>query len=298
MSTTTSKENSELPIQIRSLRKTFPLKWRKGSVVAIDGLDLEVQRGEVFGLLGPNGSGKSTTLKVLLGLLCPTSGEARLFGESVATVASRRRLGYLPESPYFYKFLSGEETLKFFGRLCGMQGADLQKRIDELIELVGLQHGRHRPLSGYSKGMLQRIGLAQALLHDPELLLLDEPTAGVDPLGSREMKDLILELKARGKTIVLSSHLLDQVEQVCDRVAILHLGKKILEGRLSELLTRQGKVTITLSDFDEKSLPQIRSQLESLKLKVEEIEPPKMTLEELFLQRVAQSSLKASTQKK
>jgi ABC-2 type transport system ATP-binding protein len=298
MSTTTSKENSELPIQIRSLRKTFPLKWRKGSVVAIDGLDLEVQRGEVFGLLGPNGSGKSTTLKVLLGLLRPTSGEARLFGESVATVASRRRLGYLPESPYFYKFLSGEETLKFFGRLCGMQGADLQKRIDELIELVGLQHGRHRPLSGYSKGMLQRIGLAQALLHDPELLLLDEPTAGVDPLGSREMKDLILELKARGKTIVLSSHLLDQVEQVCDRVAILHLGKKILEGRLSELLTRQGKVTITLSDFDEKSLPQIRSQLESLKLKVEEIEPPKMTLEELFLQRVAQSSLKASTQKK
>jgi ABC-2 type transport system ATP-binding protein len=298
MSTTTSKENSELPIQIRSLRKTFPLKWRKGSVVAIDGLDLEVQRGEVFGLLGPNGSGKSTTLKVLLGLLRPTSGEARLFGESVATVASRRRLGYLPESPYFYKFLSGEETLKFFGRLCGMQGADLQKRIDELIELVGLQHGRHRPLSGYSKGMLQRIGLAQALLHDPELLLLDEPTAGVDPLGSREMKDLILELKACGKTIVLSSHLLDQVEQVCDRVAILHLGKKILEGRLSELLTRQGKVTITLSDFDEKSLPQIRSQLESLKLKVEEIEPPKMTLEELFLQRVAQSSLKASTQKK
>ena len=203
----------DVPILIRNLRKTFPLKWRRGSVVAIDHLDLEVRRGEVFGLLGPNGSGKRTTLKVLLGLLRPTEGEVRLFGESVATVACRRRLGYLPESPYFYKFLSGEETLRFFGRICGMGGQELERRVDELIELVGLEHGRYRPLSGYSKGMLQRIGLAQALLHDPELLLLDEPTAGVDPLGSREMKDLILELKRRGKTIVLSSHLLDQVKR-------------------------------------------------------------------------------------
>jgi len=284
----------DYPIEIQSLRKTFPLRWRKGSVVAIDCLDLRVRRGEVFGLLGPNGSGKSTTLKVLLGLLRPTSGEARLFGESVASVTSRRRLGYLPESPYFYRFLTGEETLRFFGPLCGLHGAALRKRVDELLELVGLEHGRHRPLSGYSKGMLQRIGLAQALLHDPELLLLDEPTAGVDPIGSREMKDLILELKARGKTIVLSSHLLDQVEQVCDRVAILHLGKKILEGRISDLLTQQGKVCIIISDFREKSPLQVKTQLQSLGYKIEEIEPPKMTLEELFLKRVAESTSNAS----
>lgn len=283
-------EDSQPPILIKNLRKTFPLKWRRGNVVAIDNLDLEVHQGEVFGLLGPNGSGKSTTLKVLLGLLRPTAGEARLFGESVATTASRHRLGYLPESPYFYRFLSGEETLRFFGKICGLSGAPLQKRIDELIELVGLQHGRHRPLSGYSKGMLQRIGLAQALLHDPELLLLDEPTAGVDPLGSREMKDLILELKRRGKTIVLSSHLLDQVEQVCDRVAILNLGKKILEGRLEDLLVRRGRISITVSDFRENDLPQLKSRLEAQGLRVEEIQPPKITLEELFIRRVEESS--------
>jgi len=292
--TSRAANRDELPVQIVSLRKTFPLQWRRGSVVAVDNLDLQVQRGEVFGLLGPNGSGKSTTLKILLGLLRPTSGEARLFGQPVATVTARQRVGYLPESPYFYKFLTGEETLRFYGRLCGMKGKQLQKRIDDLLELVGLHHSRHRPLSGYSKGMLQRIGLAQALLHDPELILLDEPTAGVDPIGSREMKDLILALKARGKTIVLSSHLLDQVEQVCDRVAILHLGKKILEGQVNELLTYKEKISITVSSKNHIDPKLIQSTLESQGYQVESIQPPKMTLEEVFLKNIGHSSTRSA----
>ncbi len=292
--TSLAANRDELPVQIVSLRKTFPLQWRRGSVVAVDNLDLQVQRGEVFGLLGPNGSGKSTTLKILLGLLRPTSGEARLFGQPVATVTARQRVGYLPESPYFYKFLTGEETLRFYGRLCGMKGRQLQKRIDDLLELVGLHHSRHRPLSGYSKGMLQRIGLAQALLHDPELILLDEPTAGVDPIGSREMKDLILALKARGKTIVLSSHLLDQVEQVCDRVAILHLGKKILEGQVNELLTYKEKISITVSSKNQIDPKLIQSTLESQGYQVESIQPPKMTLEEVFLKNIGHSSTRSN----
>ena len=292
--TSRAANRDELPVQIVSLRKTFPLQWRRGSVVAVDNLDLQVQRGEVFGLLGPNGSGKSTTLKILLGLLRPTSGEARLFGQPVATVTARQRVGYLPESPYFYKFLTGEETLRFYGRLCGMKGKQLQKRIDDLLELVGLHHSRHRPLSGYSKGMLQRIGLAQALLHDPELILLDEPTAGVDPIGSREMKDLILALKARGKTIVLSSHLLDQVEQVCDRVAILHLGKKILEGQVNELLTYKEKISITVSSKNQIDPKLIQSTLESQGYQVESIQPPKMTLEEVFLKNIGHSSTRSA----
>jgi ABC-2 type transport system ATP-binding protein len=205
-------------------------------LVALDHLDLKIRAGEVFGLLGPNGSGKSTTLKLLLGLATPSEGEARVFGQPPESLEARRRVGFLPENPYFYGFLSGDETLRFYGKLCGVTGARLEKRIAELIELVGLQSGRERPLRSYSKGMLQRIGLAQALIHDPDLLFLDEPTAGVDPLGSSQIRDLILRLKGMGKTVVFSSHLLEQVQEVADRVAIFSLGKKVLEGSLDELL--------------------------------------------------------------
>src|SRR5271156_2328 len=228
------------------LTKRYPLTWKRKVLVALDHLDLQIKPGEVFGLLGPNGSGKSTTLKLLLGLIVPSDGEARVFGLPPESLDDRQRVGFLPENPYFYSFLNGDETLRFYGKLTGMSGAKLEQRIEELIELVGLQNGRERPLRSYSKGMLQRIGLAQAMIHDPDLLFLDEPTAGVDPLGSSPIRDLILKLKKMGKTVIFSSHLLEQVQEVADRVAIFSLGKKVLEGSIDELLTENEGVQINI----------------------------------------------------
>src|SRR5271155_5596916 len=228
------------------LTKRYPLTWKRKVLVALDHLDLQIRPGEVFGLLGPNGSGKSTTLKLLLGLIVASEGDARVFGLPPESLDARRRVGFLPENPYFYGFLNGDETLRFYGKLCGVTGSKLEKRIEELIELVGLQNGRERPLRSYSKGMLQRIGLAQALIQDPDLLFLDEPTAGVDPLGSTQIRDLILRLKKMGKTVVFSSHLLEQVQEVADRVAIFSLGKKVLEGSLESLLTENHGTEIHL----------------------------------------------------
>jgi len=228
------------------LTKRYPLTWKRKVLVALDKLDLQVKPGEVFGLLGPNGSGKSTTLKLLLGLIVPSEGEARIFGLPPESLDARHRVGFLPENPYFYGFLTGDETLRFYGKICGVTGEKLEKRIEELIDLVGLQNGRERPLRSYSKGMLQRIGLAQAMIHDPDLLFLDEPTAGVDPLGSAQIRDLILRLKKMGKTVVFSSHLLEQVQEVADRVAIFSLGKKVLEGSLESLLTEGHSTQINI----------------------------------------------------
>lgn len=204
---------SAAPVEIEHLTKVFKIPMRRERVVAVRDLSIKVEPGEVYGLLGPNGSGKSTTLKILLGLVSPTRGRTRVFGEDSALVRSRKDVGFLPENPYFYKFLTGEETVRFFGKLSGLGGAGLQSRVKELLELVGLTEAADRRVGGYSKGMLQRIGLAQALVQDPGLLVLDEPTAGVDPVGSREIRDLILALKARGKTILLCSHLLSQVRK-------------------------------------------------------------------------------------
>src|SRR5271156_3896216 len=228
------------------LTKRYPLTWKRKVLVALDHLDLQIKPGEVFGLLGPNGSGKSTTLKLLLGLIVPSDGEARVFGLPPESLDDRQRVGFLPENPYFYSFLNGDETLRFYGKLCGMSGTKLDQRIEELIDLVGLQNGRERPLRSYSKGMLQRIGLAQALIHDPGLLFLDEPTAGVHPLGSVQIRDLTLRLKKMGKTVIFSSHLLEQVQEVADRVAIFSLGKKVLEGSIDALLTENEGVQIQL----------------------------------------------------
>src|SRR5476649_841523 len=228
------------------LTKRYPLTWKRKVLVALDQLDLKVNAGEVFGLLGPNGSGKSTTLKLLLGLIIPSDGEARVFGLPPGSLEARQRVGFLPENPYFYSFLNGDETLRFYGKLCGVTGAKLDQRIEELIDLVGLQNGRERPLRSYSKGMLQRIGLAQAMIHDPDLLFLDEPTAGVDPLGSSQIRDIILRFKKMGKTVVFSSHLLEQVQEVADRVAIFSLGKKVLEGSLDSLLTENQSTQINI----------------------------------------------------
>ncbi len=232
-------------IRTENLTKKYALGWRRGKLLALDGLNLRVREGEVYGLLGPNGSGKSTTLKCILDLIEPSAGAAWMFDVPCTKVESRLHVGFLPENPYFYKYLTGAETVEFYGRLCGMGGATLKKRIGELLELVGLSHAGDRRLGGYSKGMLQRIGLAQAMIHDPKLLLLDEPTAGVDPIGSRDIRDLILQLKKMGKTVMLSSHLLGQVQDVCDRIGILNLGKMILEGDVSQLgVVKQTETTL------------------------------------------------------
>lgn len=223
-------------VEIRDVHKSFPGAWGKaGAVYAVKGVSLSIPQGGVYGLIGPNGSGKSTIMKMLVGLLAPHEGCCKVFGLPATAAANRREIGFLPENPYFYKFLTGAETLRFYGRLCGLAGRKLRERVDELLELVGLQEAASRRLAGYSKGMLQRIGLAQALVQRPRLLVLDEPTAGVDPIGSRVIRDIILDLKARGMTVFLCSHLLEQVQEVCDRVGILYQGNLIAEGSMAEL---------------------------------------------------------------
>jgi ABC-2 type transport system ATP-binding protein len=272
-----------LAVEAIGLTKHYPLAWKRRLLLALDRLDLRIPTGEVFGLLGPNGSGKSTTLKLLLGLAVPSAGEARVFGLPPESLEARQRVGFLPENPYFYGFLSGDETLQFYGKLCGVTGAKLDRRVDELIELVGLQNGRDRPLRSYSKGMLQRIGLAQAMIHDPDLLFLDEPTAGVDPLGSAQIRDLILRLKKMGKTVVFSSHLLEQVQEVADRVAIFSLGKKVLEGPLDTLLTES---SATLIEVPGEIDPARREQLLAAAGPGARFSRPRLSLEQLYLRTV------------
>lgn len=232
----------ENAITVRRLRKVFRSgAVRISSVVALEGLDLEVRQGEVFGLLGPNGSGKSTTIKICLDLVRPTAGECRIYGGKTSRPESRRRIGYVPEAPFFYGYLHGRSLIESMGRFSGLAGKDLAERAAKVLETVGLEAAADRPIRTYSKGMLQRLGLAQALVHDPDLVILDEPTAGVDPIGARQITDMIRLLKAEGKTVLLCSHLLSQVESVCDRVAILHRGRKIAEGTLDDLLERAGR---------------------------------------------------------
>ena len=273
-------------IELKGLTKRYRTGLRRETVLALDHLDLQVQPGEVYGLLGPNGSGKSTTLKLALGLIRATAGQAMIFGKPCMSVVSRLHVGFLPENPYFYRFLTGAETLKFYGRLCGMRGAPLAKRVDELLQLVGLTGAASRPLAGYSKGMLQRIGLAQAMVHDPELLLLDEPTAGVDPIGSKEIRDLIVRLRAMGKTVLLCSHLLTQVQDVCDRICILNAGRKVREGRVDDLLRDQKRLCVTVENLPDAARSQIAQWVEDWGASVVSIENPQTTLESLFLDAV------------
>ena len=254
------------------------------SIVAVRDLNLRVERGEVYGLLGPNGSGKSTTLKIILGLVSPTLGRTKIFGRDSSHVKSRETVGFLPENPYFYKFLTGEETLRFFGRLCRLHGAQLDSRICELLEMVGLTNARHQRLSGYSKGMLQRIGLAQALINDPKLVVLDEPTAGVDPAGSRQIRDLIGELKRRGVTVLLSSHLLSQVQEICDRVGILSRGVLVREGPLEELIAIEDRSELVLENASELLVRKIEKLVALSNARIVERRRSTITLEELFLE--------------
>lgn len=271
-------------VSITGLTKLYPVPMRRQKVVAVKDLNLEVPEGQVYGLLGPNGSGKSTTLKILLGLVTPTEGTSKIFGQDSRDYKSHRDVGFLPENPYFYKYLTALETLRFYGKVCGMGGKSLDARIDELLELVGMEDARHRRVGGYSKGMLQRIGLAQALIQDPRLLVLDEPTAGVDPVGSRQIRDLILELKKRGKTVLLTSHLLEQVQEVCDRVGIMARGLMMKEGPLEELVTVEGQTEYLVESAPPELAEKIAELVKASGGKLVETRKPQTTLERIFIQ--------------
>ncbi len=271
-------------VTIDQLTKIYPVPMRRERVVAVQNLSLQVPEGEVYGLLGPNGSGKSTTLKVLLGLVTPTKGGATIFGRDSRDYKSRVAVGFLPENPYFYKFLTAQETLRFYGKICGISAADLTVRIDELMELVGLQDARHRRIGGFSKGMLQRIGLAQALIQNPKLIVLDEPTAGVDPAGSRQIRDLILDLKKRGKTVLLTSHLLSQVQEVCDRVGIMARGEMVREGSLDDLTAIERQTEFIVEDAPEGLREKIESVIRESGGRLVAARRPQRDLEGVFLE--------------
>ena len=223
-------------VQILNFLKVFKVGFWGRRVTAVDGLSLDIRRGEVFGFLGPNGAGKTTTLKMLMGLIYPTSGQARIFGHAVGDPAAKAKLGFLPESPYFYDYLTSREFLNFYGHLFGLWGGSLDKRVDELLELVGMSHAKDLQLRKFSKGMLQRVGIAQALINDPELVVLDEPMSGLDPIGRKEVRDLIFRLKESGKTVMFSSHILHDAELLCDRVAMIMKGRLVACGQVSELI--------------------------------------------------------------
>ena len=276
--------SGEVIVAVRGLTKVFKDFWGRSKARAVDNVDFEVRRGEVLGLLGPNGSGKSTTIKMLLGLLYPTRGHIEVFGHSPRHVATKSRIGYLPEESYLYRYLNSYETLDFFGNLFRLPGDERGKRAEQLLEMVGLSQTRTRAVGEFSKGMQRRIGLAQALINDPDLVILDEPTAGLDPIGCREVKDLIIALARRGKTVILSSHLLSDVEDVCDRVVIYYGGKVQAMGTLKELLMKPDAVRITLPvlprETMDRALAIIRQEVDADKIRIDN---PTQNLESYFL---------------
>jgi len=271
-------------IETRGLTKIFRDFWGRRKVVAVRDLKLEIHRGEVFGLLGPNGSGKSTTVKMLLGLLFPTRGEIAVLGRPPRDVAAKRLVGFLPEESYLYRFLNADETLDFYGRLFGLSRAERKRRSEVLIRQVGLDHARRRPLKEYSKGMARRIGVAQALINDPALVILDEPTSGLDPKGRREMKDLVLALKAQGKTVLLCSHLLPDVEEICDRIGILNRGRLLTAGRLSDLLVRRDEIQIRAKNVQADLLDDFRAKAAEQNGEILSMSEATDTLEQVFLE--------------
>jgi ABC-2 type transport system ATP-binding protein len=278
-------------VESRNLTKVYRDFWGRPKVRALKALDLQIYRGEIFGLLGPNGSGKTTTIKLILGLLFPTEGEVLVFGKPATDVAKNARIGYLPEESYLYRFLNAEETLDFYGRLFGLPRRERHERADYLIQLVGLDWARRRPLREYSKGMTRRIGLAQALINDPELVVLDEPTTGLDPIGTAEMKRLIRSLKDQGKTVIMCSHLLADVQDVCDRVAILHQGELKELGEVDDLLKIRDELQIRVRGLNGEARRELEELVRRLGGEVVSIEHPTTTLEELFLRIVRESEL-------
>src|ERR1039458_2648329 len=291
-----AKPDGEVIVSVRGLTKVFKDFWGRPKARAVDNVDFDVRRGEVFGLLGPNGSGKSTTVKLMLGLLHPTKGHIEVFKHSPRHVATKSRIGYLPEESYLYRYLNSRETLDFFGNLFRLPRNDRNDRAEQLLEMVGLNQTRMRAVGEFSKGMQRRIGLAQALINDPDLVILDEPTSGLDPIGCSEVKDLILALTRRGKTVILSSHLLSDVEDVCDRVVIYYGGKIQAMGALKELLATPDAIRITTPALSretmERVLEIIRRDVAADKVR---IDTPTQNLESYFLD-VVQKARRAAAE--
>jgi ABC-2 type transport system ATP-binding protein len=291
-----AEPDHEIIVSVRGLTKIFKDFWGRAKARAVDAVDFDVRRGEVFGLLGPNGSGKSTTVKLLLGLLNPTKGHIEVFGHSPRHVATKSRIGYLPEESYLYRYLDSRETLDFFGNLFRLPSGDRTNRTEQLLEMVGLSQTSTRAVGEFSKGMQRRIGLAQALINDPDLIILDEPTSGLDPIGCREVKDLIIALARRGKTVILSSHLLADVQDVCDRVVIYYGGKVQAMGPLKDLLATPDAIQITTPALSrqtmERVLETIRHDVTADKVK---IDTPTQNLESYFLE-VVQNARKAAAE--
>ncbi len=273
-------------VEVKGLVKVFKDFWQRPKVKAVDNLDLSVQRGEIFGLLGPNGSGKSTTIKILLGLLNATEGDVKILGHNPHDVKVKEKIGYLPEESYLYGYLTPRETLNFYGRLFGLESGVRKERISQLIEMVGLSHAADRAVGEFSKGMARRVGLAQALINDPELIILDEPTSGLDPIGCRQVKDLMLALVRRGKSIILSSHLLADVEDVCDHVTILYNGKKQAYGRINELLEDSDRIRLTMPELSPEKMKTLLSEIKKKTGSTPEVDRPSMNLERFFLEVV------------
>lgn len=255
-------DSSPNVIEAIGLTKVFRDFWGRPNVRAVDGISLTVPRGKIFGLLGPNGSGKSTTIKMILGLLHPTAGSLTVLGRPPSDVATKSRMGFMPEESYLYKYLTTQEILMFFANLSGLPSSDRQDNVNRLIAQVGLTGARNRRIGEFSKGMARRIGLAQALLNDPDLILLDEPTSGLDPVACREVKDLLLDLAARGKTILICSHHLADMEDICDRVAILLNGRICTQGNVADMLRDPGRIQLTIHGLSTDKLPAVLRYLE------------------------------------
>jgi ABC-2 type transport system ATP-binding protein len=281
-------QTNDTIVEAVGLTKIFRDFWMRAKATAVDGITFSIQRGEVFGLLGPNGSGKSTTIKMILGLLNSTRGRLTVFDREPHDVATKKFIGFLPEESYLYPYLNSRETLDYYGRLFGIQRKTRQRRTDELLEMVGLSQVAHRHVGEFSKGMMRRIGLAQALINDPDFLILDEPTSGLDPIGTRQVKDLLLELKRRGKTILLSSHLLSDVEDVCDRMTILYGGKIHAEGTADDLLLDSGTTVIRVPRIrNDETIAKIERILEQDEAtSIESVSQPRQNLETFFIQIV------------
>ncbi len=278
-------------VHTQHLTKVYKDFWGRPKVTALDDLNLTIQKGEVFGLLGPNGSGKSTTIKLLLGLIFPTMGGAHVLGEPAGSSRINERIGFLPEESYLYRFLNGEETLHFYGRLFRIPRRELKRRVPELLDIVGLnEKARKRKLREYSKGMARRIGLAQALINNPDLILLDEPTTGLDPIGTREMKDLILSLKKQGKTVLLCSHLLADVQDVCDRITILYGGKMQTLGHVKDLIELKDVTNISTKGLTAEQVVELRQWLDRNGATETAVTHPTTTLEDLFIRVVRENT--------
>ena len=273
-------------ICIQNLTKDFAIGMRGKKLRAVDDLCLEVGDNEIFGLLGPNGSGKSTTIKIILGLLEASKGTCEIYGRPSKLVDARRSVGFLPEAPYFYRYLTGRELVRYYARICMVSRVKIDSAVDSVIKLVGMTEAADRRVGTYSKGMLQRIGLAQSLVHDPQLVILDEPTAGVDPLGSAAIAEIVRELKRRGKTVLLSSHLLAQIEGLCDRVAILHRGKLVREGRIDDLVEERDAESLVVQGLSAEGRAVVEAEIKAQGGRLARVEKPRLSLDAYFLKEV------------